>query len=599
MRKIITLDNVARYLLDNGLLDAKSIVNGDVQFIDISSRNKNIKVLRESENSGYILKQSRFSEPYGAESLRNEAKLYSLVQEDPDFANLRKIVPNMIRFDAQEDIIILEFTDGLSLREYIQSRSKGELPIHVFALLGKLMGTYHRAFGNIDESGKASLFPRLYLPTLIVSKPGIEIFREVSPANLQLLGLIQKYPDLNSFLTNLESEWLPQTLIHGDIKWDNLSISEKNNANRPIDIKIVDWEIADIGDPAWDIGEIIREFIGFWLSSLPEKEDTSKLIGKTSHILRNIGDAMRAFWNSYTAASDIKDDKANVLLTRSIKYSAAQLIQLAYDSQHWQSHISHRVIRTLQVCQNIMHDVDSAAISLLGVPIRGQVGTKNSSMIKEIKSLIESIVINSPTNYNFQGKTFSVNSTDRQPVTSSTGKKNALVLHLADILYQSIHCRHTGVVHPLFYDYSTLYDFTEALSRANVGHGTWQPGWVITEIRGEELKVQKDGITLWVAARQFTSPDQYLEVGKKGHIWMLKEWRELLPGYYTALGNESDDFEGKVPVVRLYFNVESSGALELTHVVTSELNSVRIPFKFKVLNNPEGFTRADAACFIH
>ena len=75
--------------------------------------------------------------------------------------------------------------------------------------------------------------------------------------------------------------------------------------------------------------------------------------------------------------------------------------------------------------------------------------------------------------------------------------------------------------------------------------GSWQPGWVITEIRGEELKVQKDGITLWVEQGNFTSPDQYLEVGKKGHIWMLKEWRELLPGYYTALGNESDDFEEK------------------------------------------------------
>jgi hypothetical protein len=42
----ITIDNVTPYLLHQGFLNTESIVNNDLKIIDVSKKNRNLKVIR-------------------------------------------------------------------------------------------------------------------------------------------------------------------------------------------------------------------------------------------------------------------------------------------------------------------------------------------------------------------------------------------------------------------------------------------------------------------------------------------------------------------------------------------------------------------------
>jgi hypothetical protein len=51
--------------------------------------------------------------------------------------------------------------------------------------------------------------------------------------------------------------WRPVTLIHGDLKHDNVLIASDGG------VAVVDWEMARIGDPAWDLaGLMVRPLLG-------------------------------------------------------------------------------------------------------------------------------------------------------------------------------------------------------------------------------------------------------------------------------------------------------------------------------------------------
>jgi hypothetical protein len=81
-------------------------------------------------------------------------------------------------------------------------------------------------------------------------------------------------------------------------------------------------------------------------------------------------------------------------------------------------------------------------------------------------------------------------------------------------------------------------------------------------------------------------------IGDKCYVAMVKEFRELLPGYYMANGNTA--LKEQPFIARIYWNISSDGAISLLKSLTTELNRENIPFQFKILKNEDQYTRADA-----
>ena len=101
--------------------------------------------------------------------------------------------------------------------------------------------------------------PLSFPKTLFIRKPSPEIFTLLSLGMLDFLKIIQQNPTLTELFNNLENDWKTQSLIHGDMKHDNVIfvLDQKNNMT----CKIIDWELVDIGDPAWDVGVFLHDFL--------------------------------------------------------------------------------------------------------------------------------------------------------------------------------------------------------------------------------------------------------------------------------------------------------------------------------------------------
>lgn len=230
---------------------------------------------------------------------------------------------------------------------------------------------------------------------------------------------------------------------------------------------------------------------------------------------------------------------------------------------------------------------------------------KTELLYSELEELIKSVKITSSSSYEFSDQLYfeRYNSQDRN---SNNRRSKGVNLQLKDLLYRVYHCRKafssdTNIPHGD--EYNEIQDFTGELSQNNSGKGTWEAGWEIMKLEKDgQLAVQKNGLTLWVFPKQFRPSNGSIGVGMKGYIAMVKEYRRLLPGFYMANGDapNNEDEEQNITLVRLYWNIVRNSASLLMKTLTTQLNKRYVPFRFKILNNPYHYPRADGAVlYIH
>jgi hypothetical protein len=134
-----------------------------------------------------------------------------------------------------------------------------------------------------------------------------------------------------------------------------------------------------------------------------------------------------------------------------------------------------------------------------------------------------------------------------------------------------------------------------ALSHANTGDGSWEPGWTVQRLNGEEAVVANGRLRARVPMGDCKPPADTVAPGATVSVRLPKELPELSPGFYTAVGDVPADLASSGIVVRVYWNITAAGASELVRTLTSQLNLERAPFRLKVADHPFRLTRCDAA----
>lgn len=365
---IITTNNVVHYLLERGLVTFESVVDGDLMVVDASRRNRNFKVIRR-RHQGYFVKQIQQWEPQAIATLQCEALCYSLSQSDAHFAPLALLMPKFYAYDPARHILIVELMpEGENLSEY--QRRLGKFPLDMASKLGKVLGTYHREVGTkLQNTPYYATFPKKTPWILSVHQHSPFLFNPLSAANSQLLTVVQKYPEFQQALSALQGQWQINSLIHGDMKWDNCIIYAKPEERDDLEIKIVDWELADLGDACWDVGAIFQAYLSFWILSMQIVADISpaQLVDKAQYPLEKMQPAIQSFWKTYVDTMEMDDLEKRERLERSVKYGAARMIQTAYEYLSFSPQITANVLCLLQVSFNILKSPQEAISDLLGM----------------------------------------------------------------------------------------------------------------------------------------------------------------------------------------------------------------------------------------
>lgn len=364
----LTVDTVVPYLIEHGLVSVDAIVEGDLEIVDAGRRNQNLKVIRRRGPS-YLIKQPGEGERGTQMTLRVEAAFYRHCHLDPGIDDMRSLLPRLHHADADRGTLTIELIDGRPLWGNYAQVPSAEFLARFAAPLGHAIGTMHRAFR--EPAARATEWRSgLYAgpPWFFgMQRPTPDIFAALSSANIHVLRVVQRSAQIASALDELAAEWSPDTLIHNDLKGDNVLVSEESQQPR---VRVVDWEMLQFGDAAWDVGCMFRDFLGYWLLSVPLTSDltTEQMLERCTWPLSLLHPAARAFWQAYRTSAQLDADASGAFLLRAMRYAATRLAQGAYELSLTHQQASNLALAMLQLAANILTDPREASLHLFGIP---------------------------------------------------------------------------------------------------------------------------------------------------------------------------------------------------------------------------------------
>jgi hypothetical protein len=354
-----------KYLLSRGLLDSSAFVNDDLTSVDISRRNRNFKISRNG-GPGFFLKQDASLE--GLNTIAREGAFYNFVHSNLAGEAVVQYLVRCYGYDKILRVLVLELADNsLSLDEYqLQS---GRFPTHLASEIGRALGALHRETRVLPQ---AEMLPELLPWVLSIHTPLPPSIRDVSGATVQILKIIHGSNELCALLDALRLRWHASSMIHGDVKSTNCIVlrSRTRKRARPR-LKLIDWELAARGDPAWDVGSMFQDYLAAWINSIPVigSDSPERFIGLARHPIDKLQPPVRAFWRAYKECAEIYALASQEFLLRSVAYAAARLIQTTYEQGLYQSQLAGTSIYALQVSLNILQHPHEALVHLLGLPL--------------------------------------------------------------------------------------------------------------------------------------------------------------------------------------------------------------------------------------
>jgi phosphotransferase family enzyme len=350
----LTAYNVPHYLMSKGLISAESVVAGDFTLAEAGRRNRNFKIIRRTQ-PGLFLKQIKTTEQQAIVTIQREAAFYRAVEADPKYAAIRKLIPRYVDFDAARNALTLSLAENTeSMAE--QHAREGRYPESSAQMLGWALGVAHSHGPTIvADPALRPVFPCQIPWPLALDQTGYSFLYGFGPVGAQLKQAIQQFPTLQPKLSALRQSWQYDSLIHGDMKWDNCLVSRR--AGGESEVTIVDWELADIGDGAWDVATIFKEYI------------VATILQSHARQIETLQPSIRAFWMAYGAARSFTAEQARAYLERAVCYTAGRMIIAVLEYLTASPQYGALIPAMLQAGVNMLDAPQLSAVQLIGMQI--------------------------------------------------------------------------------------------------------------------------------------------------------------------------------------------------------------------------------------
>lgn len=385
----LTVENVHHYLLARGLLNPEDVVRGGLTIQDSGRRNRNFKIHLENR-AGLFVKQVPGVFTETVSSVYREALCYDLAETDPAFASLRPFVAKLYDYDPRIHAIISELIPECENLNQLHVQL-AYFPPNIGTALGRALGTIHGAAGqmlaNVDN---LKAFPRMQPWVLTIAQNAESVFSNMSEGMRQLVGLIRQNMVLVTGLQGLSAGWRYEAFIHGDIKWDNFLLNKSRvESDIEPELRIIDWELSDVGDPGWDIGCAFGAYLQHWLVSLmadTSQQDTTTLILNAPHKLDSLWPAIHSLWKAYTEARGLNENEASLELYRVAAFTAGRLVLTAFEIINRMPQVSRSAVLCLDLATMMFTYPQRAMYEVLGFvqTVSPQVNTVGQPITREL-----------------------------------------------------------------------------------------------------------------------------------------------------------------------------------------------------------------------
>ncbi len=209
-------------------------------------------------------------------------RIQLLTQEFASFGDqISMFLPKIRHFDPDSSILVVEYLNEYQDLYHYYTK-ENQFPIEIARSIGQLLASVHSQTFQRTEYQQfldQQLDQVAQLKNIEKINPAIDIINRLSRITpsifqvmpidcLQFFKLYQRFPSLSQAIFDLGNSITPSCLIHNDLKINNILLDLNWDSPTAQIIKLIDWERADWGDPAFDLGCILGSYLEIWLDGL-------------------------------------------------------------------------------------------------------------------------------------------------------------------------------------------------------------------------------------------------------------------------------------------------------------------------------------------
>lgn len=282
---MLTRRDAIHHLLRLGLLAPAELVDGSVTASEYVGRNHVVRV-EIAGRGGYVIKQPRVLGTQDAATMWIEAAVFWFSANDAAFAPLAPWMPRFHHYDERNALLTTELVaPARSLYELLSTAAPP--PPETFAQLGRVFALLH---GEVSTCLRTDNVRRLFRTgpawALTLGSPQAS-FTPANASGAAVLGQVVQYPGALDALALARADWRDAHLIHGDAKSANVLVRPDGS------LRVIDWEIAAIGDGLWDIAGFVHSLLVPTLSA--EVDDLAAAQARARPLLDGL-------WSGYIGA---------------------------------------------------------------------------------------------------------------------------------------------------------------------------------------------------------------------------------------------------------------------------------------------------------
>jgi hypothetical protein len=355
---MLNVDNAARELVARGLIDPQAVVDGALTVRCAARRNRNLRV-DGPDGSSYLVKQPGDPATGAFATLRAEGAFATFCREEPAASAVARVMPRLALHDPERSLLAFELiADSVPL---------WSAPVEATCDLGRALGTLHGTFRQpgLADDPRLGWLPRGLPWAFQLHAPWPGLLADLSRAGWLVIQILQSQDGLADRIDHWRGRWRAEAVIHGDVKSDNIIIGPA-----PAPVRIVDWELVQVGDPAWDLAGVLQDALAYWTASMPLSAaiTAEEMMAQARLPLDPLRARLRSLWHGYREAAGLSPDVADERLDRVVAFSAVRLIQSAYELSYEADSLDARAVVWLQVAANLLADPGRGRLHLYGLP---------------------------------------------------------------------------------------------------------------------------------------------------------------------------------------------------------------------------------------
>jgi hypothetical protein len=279
---VLTRRDAVHHLLRLGLLSTADLAGGGVSAAEYVGRNRLVHV-EIPGRSGYVVKEPQQPGSMDAATMWIEGAIYWLSANDPHFAELAPWMPRYYHYDERNALLTTELVAPARSLYTVLYGGEGQAATlrelgHVFALV------HGPVSACLQQERVRKVFRTGPAWSLTLGTPQ-QIFAPANDSGRAILQRVMEYPGGPEALARAREVWRDVHLIHGDAKAGNVLVREDGT------VRIIDWEIAAIGDGLWDIAGIVHSML------IPQYQ----LVEDLEAAERRARPLLDALWDGYVA----------------------------------------------------------------------------------------------------------------------------------------------------------------------------------------------------------------------------------------------------------------------------------------------------------